>query len=320
MKTALITGITGQDGAYLSQQLYQNGYSIVGVVRNINNYYDKRLKYLGINDKIRFEECNILDLGSVMHLLQETNPDEIYNLASQSSVGTSFIEPISTIETNTQSVLTLLESIRLLKLPCKFYQASSSEMFGRINSLPITENSIMHPVSPYAISKATAYWTTVCYRESYDIFACNGILFNHESYLRGANFFVKKIIRESIELLKGNIDHLRVGNLDVKRDFGYAPDYVNAMYLMMQQSDPDDYVICSGKSIRLRDIVHFVFSYLGLDESRIIEDPQLFRPNEIEDIWGDNSKAKNKLNWKYEKDFTDVLRIIIDEELNNTER
>ena len=190
-------------------------------------------------------------------------------------------------------------------------------MFGHINNLPITENSVMHPVSPYAISKATSYWSTVCYRESFGIFACNGILFNHESFLRGNKFFVKKVVSSAVSIYHNALENIHLGNLEVKRDFGHAPEYIKVMHSMLQYEDPDDYVICSGQSICLRDIVYYVFDSLNISKDRIVEDRSLLRPNEIPDIYGDNSKAKKVLNWDYNMNFYKVLDILLEEELRN---
>ncbi len=317
MKTALITGITGQDGAYLSKLLLEKGYRIIGLVRNINSFRSYGLAYLNILEDIEFEECNLQDFVSVVSLIKRIRPDEIYNLAAQSSVGASFKEPISTIQVNSQSLLLILESVRLLELPVKIYQASSSEMFGSVNKLPIDENSVMRPASPYAISKSTAFFASVFYRESYNIFISNGILFNHESFLRGNNFFIKKVINSSLKIKYGQLTELKLGNLSVKRDFGYAPEYVKAMHKMLQLDQADDFVICSGESILLRDIVYYVFDALAIEKSRIVEDKTLIRPNEIQDIWGDNTKAINKLGWNYNMSFFDVLDRLIEEEIQN---
>jgi len=314
MKTACITGFTGQDGSYLAQLLIRENYRVIGLTRSYNNINTATFKYLNIEDKVIIEECDLLDFSSIIKILLKYSPDEFYNLAAQSSVGISFEQPIGTINYNTQSLLNILESIRLLKLDTKVYQASSSEMFGRVKTLPVTENTPLHPLSPYAISKASAYWIGINYRESYGINCTNGVLFNHESYLRSPNFFVKKVIRTSLEIKNGHADVLKVGNIDVKRDFGYAPDYVQAMWLSLQQDKANDYIICSGTSIYLRDIITYVFDYLSIPQNKLVEDPHLFRPTDIEDIYGDNTKAKTELKWDYDKSFFDVLDILINEE------
>jgi GDPmannose 4,6-dehydratase len=317
MPTAIITGITGQDGAYLAKHLLDNNYKVIGVTRGYNNATTSNLDYLKIRDGVHIEECDLTDITSIIKLLKRFTPTEIYNLSAQSSVGISFEQPIGTIQYNITSVLNLLESIRILDLPTRFYQASSSEMFGRVESLPITLKTPMHPVSPYAISKASAFWTAVSYRESYGLYVSNGILFNHESYLRSSNFFVKKVIRESINISLGKSTYLKVGNIDIKRDFGFAPVYVEAMWLSLQQALPDDYIICSGNSVSLRDIIYYVFDKLNINRNVLVEDPAFIRPNEIEDIYGDNTLSKLKLGWKYNYSFYQVLDFLIDEELNN---
>ncbi len=317
MKTALITGITGQDGSYLAKLLLEKNYKVIGTVRSYRCANTNNFVYLGIENDIIIEELDLLDMANIIHLMQKYEPDEIYNLAAQSSVGLSFEQPIGTFSFNTMSVNNLLESIRLFAPHTKLYQASSSEMYGRVKNMPITMNTPMHPISPYGVSKMASYFMITTYRESYNIFVSNGILFNHESFLRSNNFFVKKVIRDSIAIKNKKMQYLKVGNLNVKRDFGYAPKYVEAMWKMMQLDKPDDYMICSGKSILLRDIVEYIFDKMNLAKSLIIEDDTLFRPNEIEDIYGDNSKAQQILDWDYNYSFFEILDILIDEEEQN---
>ena len=227
---------------------------------------------------------------------------------------------MGTFDFNIKSVSNILEAIRLESPTTKFYQASSSEMFGHIQSLPIHEESILNPLSPYAISKASAHLMVKCYRQSYGLFACSGILFNHESFLRGDDFFIKKIIQGAIRIANGQQKELRVGNLNVKRDFGFAPDYVKAMHLMLQQNTASDFVICSGKSLFLQEIVEYIFNSFNIPFDRIIVDKDLFRPSEIIDIYGDNSKAKSILKWEYDKTFYQVLDILISQELNESQK
>lgn len=312
---ALITGITGQDGAFLSDLLIQKNYQVTGLVRSYTQTSKKGLELLGIADKVQILECDLTDLSQVISIINEVQPSEIYNLAAQSSVFLSFKQPIGTISFNIISVLNLLEAIRLIKPDTKFYQATSSEIFGSSCALPIDENSAISPISPYSISKASAYWITKNYRESYDLFSCSGILFNHESFLRSENFFVKKVIREAIKIKNGQAEFLEVGNVDIKRDFGWAPKYVESMYLMLQQEKPDDFVICSNKSISLRSIIEYVFSYLDVPFDRIVVSEKLYRPTEIADIYGDNTKARKILGWNYDLSFYDVLEILVDEEI-----
>jgi GDPmannose 4,6-dehydratase len=315
MKTAIVTGITGQDGAYLAELLSKKNYTVVGITRSYNNSNLSKLQYLGIESKVILEECDLTDIPSIIRILRKYNPSEIYNLAAQSSVGLSFEQPIGTITFNTISVLNLLESIRIVDKRIKFYQASSSEMYGKVQNLPITESTALHPLSPYAISKASAYWSVVNYRESYGLFACNGILFNHESILRSDNFFVKKVILGSIRISRGIQHELRVGNIEIKRDFGYAPEYVKVMWLMLQIGAPNDYLICSGKSVSLKEIIFFLFDKLKINKNCLVIDPTLYRPTDIEDIYGDNTKAKKVLSWHYDISFFDVLDLMVEKEL-----
>lgn len=316
-KTALITGITGQDGSYLSKLLLQNGYKVVGITRSYTTANFRNLEYLGIDKEVEIAECDLYDIVGIIHLLKKYNPTHIYNLAAQSSVKLSFEQPISTIKYNIESVLNLLEAIRLSNSEIRFYQASSSEMFGSVSQLPVSVYTHLNPVSPYAVSKASAYMLTNNYRNAYGLFAINGILFNHESFLRTTNFFVKKVITQSIQIQKGLLKELRVGNIDIKRDFGYAPDYVEAMYLAMNSHKADDYIVCSGKSVSLRQIIEHTFDYLKIDKDRIVVDPNLYRPSEIQDLYGDNSVTKQSLQWNYNKDFMEVLNLLIEEELRH---
>ncbi len=315
MKIALITGITGQDGSYLAKLLLKKHYKVIGTVRSTRCTNRANFEYLGIDDDIIIEELDLLDMTNIIRLIQKYKPNEIYNLAAQSSVGLSFEQPIGTFSFNTMSVNNLLEAIRLFSRKTKLYQASSSEMYGRVSSMPITLDTPMQPISPYGISKMASYFMIKTYRESYGLFVSNGVLFNHESYLRSNNFFIKKVIKDSIAIKNKKLQYLKIGNLNVKRDFGYAPSYVEAMWEMMQLNKSDDFMICSGKSILLKDIIFYIFDKLSLDKNLIIVDKSFFRPNEIEEIYGDNSKAKEILNWNYSYSFFDVLDILIEEEM-----
>ena len=316
-KVAIITGISGQDGAYLSALLLEKGYKVVGFVRSYTSTDLFGLHYLGIKERVVIEECDLLDISQVIKLILQYNPAEIYNLAAQSSVSLSFKQPIGTFHFNTISVFNLLEAIRLTGNHIKFYQASSSEMFGKVNQLPITEKSVFHPTSPYAISKASAHWTCINYRESYDMFVCCGILFNHESYLRKPNFFVKKILQDSIKIKTGLLDKLVVGNIDIKRDFGYAPSYVQGMYFMMQAEKPADYTLCSGQSVQLADMIDYLFQKLSIPKNLVEISDQLYRPVDIADIYGNSDKAKTELGWDYKLTYKDLLDLLLDEELKN---
>lgn len=317
MKTALITGVTGQDGSYLAKFLIEKGYRVVGVIRSHHSSNLFNLSYLKILDKVLLEECDLRDLSFVISLIEKHSPDELYNLSAQSSVGLSFSHPTSTIQYNVTSLLNLLEATRLIGKSIKFYQASSSEMFGRVEKMPITFSTPMNPLSPYATSKASGYWMVINFREAYNLFTCNGILFNHESFLRPKNFFVKKVVAESVQIRYGHQSVLKVGNLKVKRDLGYAPSYVEAMWRMLQQKDPQDFIICSGQSISLQEIVDYVFERVGISASKLVVDPDLYRPVDIADIYGDNSKAKELLGWSYTKNFREILDILISEEIAN---
>lgn len=316
-KTALITGISGQDGAYLSKFLLEKGYIIVGITRDETKENLKNLKYLDIDNKVIIKKCNLLDTARIVAIFEEFKPDEIYNLASQSSVSLSFEIPAETIQFNILSTLNILNAMRTVIPKAKLYQASSSEIYGNVDNLPINEKSSLHPVSPYAISKAAAHLTTINYRETYGIFACCGILFNHASVLANPNFFIKKIVTSAINIKNGKQNELMVGNLNVKRDFGFAPDYVKAMWQILQQESPQDFIISSGKSTQLKEIVDYVFDKLEIDLNKVVIDKSLFRPNDILDIYGDNQKAKDLLNWKFEKSIFEILDIIIAEEILN---
>jgi GDPmannose 4,6-dehydratase len=316
-KVAIITGSTGQDGAYLCRLLAQKGYKVVALIRSFYGSNLFRLKYLDVLDKIELQECDLSDLSQVIKIISLHRPTEVYNLAAQSSVSLSFQQPIGTIQFNINSVLNMLEAIRLIDPSIRFYQASTSEMYGKIQSLPIDEESVFHPLSPYAISKVAAHHISINYRESYGMFTSCGILFNHESYLRGNNFFMKKLLQGALEIKNGRKDHLEFGNLSIRRDFGYSERYVEAMWLMLQHSAPDDYMVCSGRSVLLRDLVEHVFDKLNISKDKIVIDPSLFRPTEIEDIYGTNEKARRLLNWHYDLDFFNVLDNLLEEESRN---
>ncbi|HLX90980.1 MAG TPA: GDP-mannose 4,6-dehydratase [Puia sp.] len=317
-KTAIITGISGQDGAYLASLLLNKGYAVVGFVRSYTTVDLKGLEYLHIRNRVIIEECDLLDISQIIKLLYQYTPTEIYNLAAQSSVSLSFKQPIGTFHFNTISVFNLLEAIKLVERNIKFYQASSSEMYGRVEELPITEKSVLHPVSPYAISKAAAHWTCIHYRESYQLFVCCGILFNHESFLRNENFFIKKVMRDSVKIKNGQLDRLLVGNIDIKRDFGYAPRYVEGMHLMMQSQTPKDYILCSGQSTSLRSILEHVFSKLGIDRDYYAITAELYRPADIDDMYGNSSSARSELGWDYQMTLEEMLDTLLTEELNRT--
>ena len=315
-KTAIVTGVTGQDGAYLSKFLIEKGYEVVGLTRGYSSHRTYNLTYLGIADNIRTEVCDLNDFSQIFRIIIKYKPIEIYNLSAQSSVGLSFEQPIGTIKYNITSTLNLLEAIRLIDPDIKMYQASTSEAFGQANKLPITIQTQLDPVSPYGVSKASSHMMLKNYREAYSLHVCSGFTFNHESFLRPRGFFVKKVITTAIGIQQGKVDNLTLGNISVKRDFGYAPEYVKAMWLMLQNSTPKDYIIASGKSILLKDIVHHVFDYLNLSKNQIVINDELFRPDEIYDIYGDSGPIRNDLGWKYDLDFREVVDMIIEEELS----
>lgn len=296
--------------------MLEKGYKVYGLTRSGNATNLSGLQYLKIMDAVEILEVDLLDFTQVISIIKKTQPDEIYNLAAQSSVSMSFQQPIGTIQFNILSVLNLLEAIKLVNNKIKFYQASSSEMYGKVSALPVTEKNALHPLSPYAISKASAHWISINYRESFDLFTACGVLFNHESYLRTPTFFVKKILKSGLLMANGKLDVLRVGNIDIKRDFGYAPRYVEAMWLMLQQAQAADYLISSGQSVTLRSIIEHVFQRLNISLDRLVVDPALFRPTEIEDIYGDPSLAR-QLGWNYQLNFFEVLDLLLEEEANN---
>jgi len=318
MKTAMITGITGQDGAYLTKFLLNRRYNIIGLTRDNSKINVKNLKYLGIDNKIDFIKIDLLNLSNIVRIIEKNKIDEIYNLAAQSSVGLSFSQPIETLEFNIVSTAKLLEAMRITNPKIKFYQASSSEMFGNVKkkNLPINENFLLHPISPYGISKAASHWITVNYREAHKLFAVCGISFNHESVLRNKNFVTKKIISTAVKINSGLADELRLGNIKVYRDWGYAPKYVEAMWLMLQQDNPDDYIISSGEVHSLEEFVAKVFEKLNLNVKKFVKiDENLYRPNDLEINYGDNSKAKNELNWNYNMIFEQLIDKLIKDEI-----
>lgn len=317
-KVAVITGITGQDGAYLSKFLIEKGYRVFGFIRDASIPYLRNLEYLGICGKVELIRANLLDLSNLIRLLDNIQPDEIYNLAAQSSVGLSFEQPLWTLEFNALSTANLLEAVRVVKSGARFYQASSSEMYGRVNkdNLPVTERTPVHPISPYAISKATAHWITVNYREAYGLFAVCGILFNHESAFRNKNFVTGKILDTAVRISMGLANNLVLGNMNIFRDWGYAPEYIRAIWLMLQREEPDDFIICSGEAHSLEEFVKWVFNKLGLDFERFVRiDKRLHRPLELDIIYGDNSRAKKLLGWQYDMTFEGLIDALVKDKI-----
>ncbi|HEY9083404.1 MAG TPA: GDP-mannose 4,6-dehydratase [Vicingaceae bacterium] len=317
MKTAVISGISGQDGAYLAKLLVDKNYRVVGLIRPSQSKNMVALSFLGIQQQVELIEINLLNKNEVEKLLHQIQPDEFYNLAAQSSVGLSFQHPLDTFNFNTSSVINILEAIRKFSINTKYYQASSSEMFGNIGveNLPLKETVLFHPVSPYGISKASAHWITVNYREAYGLKACCGILFNHESCLRGENFVIKKIIRTALEIKNNKANVLNLGNLSVQRDWGYAPKFVEAMWLMLQQNEFREYLICSGIVTSLENIVRSIFNHLALDFDKYVRiDKSLLRNLELDVIYGDNSKAKSELGWDYNYTTNQLIEQLMEDE------
>lgn len=322
-KVAFITGVTGQDGSYLAELLLSKGYQVHGLVRHSSSFNTERVKHIyqdphEKNYIFRLSYGDIGDSSSVMQLLARIQPDEIYNLAAQSQVRISFEVPEHTANIDALGTLRLLETIHHLNLKCKFYQASTSEMFGS-SPPPQNETTLFHPRSPYAISKLFAHYTVINYREAYQMFACSGILFNHESPRRGDTFVTRKITRAVANIVAGTQKKLYLGNLDSKRDWGYAPEYVEAMWKILQQEYPDDYVIATGEAHTVREFVEMAFGLVGLNWEEYVEiDPWYFRPTEVESLIGDASKARKKLNWNPKVKFKDLVEIMLIEDLKAT--
>ena len=314
MPKALITGITGQDGSYLAEALLNKGYEVVGMVRRSSTVNYERIAH--IQGSIAFANGDLLDQVSLIDAIKIHEPDEIYNLAAQSFVQTSFGQPVLTGETTALSVTRMLDAIRIVDPNIRFYQASSSEMFGKVAEVPQTESTPFYPRSPYGVAKVYGHWITVNYRESYDLHASSGILFNHESPRRGLEFVTRKISYGAASIKLGLEEKLSLGNLDAKRDWGFAGDYVEAMWMMLQQEEPDDYVICSGMTHSVREFCDLAFSHLGLNyEDHVLVDEQYFRPAEVDLLVGDASLAKKELGWAPKTSFADLVTGMVDSDL-----
>ncbi len=314
MPKALITGITGQDGSYLAEALLKKGYEVVGMVRRSSTVNYERIAH--IQGSIEFVNGDLLDQISLIDAIKLHEPDEIYNLAAQSFVQTSFGQPVLTGETTALSVTRMLDAIRIVDPNIRFYQASSSEMFGKVAEVPQTESTPFHPRSPYGVAKVYGHWITVNYRESYNLHASSGILFNHESPRRGLEFVTRKISYGVASIKLGLEEKLSLGNLDAKRDWGFAGDYVEAMWLMLQQKTPDDYVICSGMTHSVREFCDLAFSHLDLNyEEHVVVDERFFRPAEVDLLVGDYSKAKKILDWKPVTSFEDLVAMMVEADL-----
>jgi GDPmannose 4,6-dehydratase len=336
MKTAIITGITGQDGAYLAKHLLEKNYIVYGTFRRTSSVNFWRINYLGINENpnLHLIEHDITDLASSIRLIDKINPNEVYNLAAQSFVGVSFDQPVATSKITGLGVLNLLEAIRIINKNIRFYQASSSEMFGKVVEVPQTESTPFYPRSPYGVAKLFAHWMTVNYRESYELFASSGILFNHESPLRGTEFVTRKITDAVSKIYLGQLEYLELGNLDAKRDWGYAKDYVEGMHLMLQQDYPDTFVLATGETYSIREFILIAFKNVGIDiefsgqgldelakdiktnKTVLKINKKYFRPAEVDLLIGDPKKAKDELGWESSTSFDDLVRIMVESDIN----
>jgi len=326
MKKALITGITGQDGSYLTEFLLKKGYEVYGIIRRSSSFHTGRIDHLYKDPhegpRLKLIYGDLTDGSNISGILSEIKPDEVYNLAAQSHVRVSFDQPIYTVNVDALGTLRLLEAIRQVKKnPPKFYQASSSEMYGKAVETPQTEKTPFYPRSPYGCAKVYSFWQTVNYREAYNIFASNGILFNHESPRRGETFVTRKITRAAARIKLGLQDKVYLGNLEAKRDWGYAVDFVEAMWLILQQERPDDYVIATGETHSVREFLDEVFGYLELDWQKYVEiDPKYYRPTEVDMLLGDASKARRILGWKPKVGFKELARIMTDADMKLAEQ
>ena len=317
MKTALICGISGQDGAYLAKLLLEKGYQVTGTSRDaaINSF--NNLRKVGVLDQVAIESVALNDFRSVLQTVTKVKPDEIYNLAGQSSVGLSFQQPVETLESISIGTLNLLEVIRFIGIPIKLYNACSSECFGDTKRVAANEVTAFNPRSPYAVAKSAAFWQLANYREAYNLFACSGILFNHESPLRHERFVTQKIVAAACRIAKGSKEKLELGNIDIERDWGWAAEYVEAMWLMLQQEQPGDYVVATGKSYSLKEFVKSSFETLNLNwDEHVVSNPELFRPTDLRWSLGDPAKALEKLNWRAESDMHDVVRMMVEACIN----
>lgn len=318
-KKALITGITGQDGSYLAELLLEQGYEVYGLMRRVTKPNMDNIGHLA--GKVQLLSGDLTDVGSLIAMISQVQPDEVYNLAAQSFVPESWVQPSATGQITGLGVTNMLEAVRLVKPDAKFYQASSSEMFGKVQETPQKETTPFYPRSPYGVAKVYGHWITVNYRESYNLFACSGILFNHESPRRGLEFVTRKVTNAVARIKLGLQKELAMGNLDAKRDWGFAGDYVKAMWLMLQQEQPDDYVIATGETHSVRELVETAFGVVGLNwEDHVVIDPKFIRPAEVELLLGDCSKAKNKLGWKPEVSFEQLVQMMVEADLERNKK
>ncbi len=313
-KRAMITGITGQDGSHLAELLLDKGYEVTGMVRRSSTVNFERIAH--IQDKVTLAPGDLIDEGSMINILREHRPHEVYNLAAQSFVQTSWGQPVLTGETTALGVTRLLEAVRLIDPQIRFYQASSSEMFGKVQEMPQNESTPLYPRSPYGVAKVYGHWITVNYRESYDLHASSGILFNHEGPRRGLEFLPRKVSHTVAQIKLGMVDELRLGNLDAKRDWGFAGDYVEAMWMMLQQDVPDDYVVSTGETHEVREFCELAFTHVELDwEKYVVQDERFMRPAEVDLLVGDASKARKVLGWEPRTSFPELVRMMVDADL-----
>jgi GDPmannose 4,6-dehydratase len=315
-KTALVTGITGQDGSYLAEFLLEKDYRVIGMVRRTSTINFDRIRH--IQDHVEIVQGDLLDQSSMMELVREYQPDEVYNLAAQSFVPTSFTQPVLTGEFTALGVTRLLEAIRHVKPDARFYQASSSEMFGKVQEVPQRESTPFYPRSPYGVAKLYGHWITVNYRESYNLFACSGILFNHESPRRGLEFVTHKVTHAAARIKLGQQKELRVGNLEARRDWGFAGDYVRGMWMMLQQDQPDDYVLATGETHSVQELCEVAFARVGLNwQDHVKIDPKYYRPAEVDLLIGDPTKAAHVLGWKPDVTFKGLVEMMVDYDLKD---
>ena len=313
-KRALITGITGQDGSYLAEHLLEQGYEVIGMVRRSSTVNFERIAH--IQDRVTLEPGDLLDAASLVTMLREHRPSEVYNLAAQSFVQTSWTQAVFTGDVTALGVTRILDAVRIVDPDIRFYQASSSEMFGKVQEVPQTEATPFYPRSPYGVAKVYGHWITVNYRESYGLHASSGILFNHESPLRGLEFLPRKVSHSVARIKTGLQRELRLGNLDAERDWGFAGDYVRAMHLMVQQDRPDDFVIATGETHSVREFCDIAFAHVGLDyRDHVVQDPKFMRPAEVDLLIGDPAKAKRDLGWAPDVSFEDLVRMMVDADM-----
>ncbi|MDB4949820.1 MAG: GDP-mannose 4,6-dehydratase [Gemmatimonadetes bacterium] len=314
MKKALITGITGQDGSYLAELLLEKGYQVFGLVRRSSTVTFERIQH--IQDRVEMLSGDLTDQNSLLYALQQAEPDEVYNLAAQSFVQTSWTQPVLTGDVTALGVTRMLEAIRVYNPKTRFYQASSSEMFGKVQAVPQREDTPFYPRSPYGVAKVYGHWATINYRESYGMFAVSGILFNHESPRRGLEFVTRKVTDAAARIKTGLATELRLGNLDAQRDWGFAGDYVRAMWLMMQADEPQDYVVATGETHSVRELVEAAFTYVGLDwKDHVVQDARFMRPAEVDLLVGDPTRARDELGWKDEVPFGRLVEMMVDADL-----